>query len=58
MGNLRFTYSVKDMCAALGVSRTTLYWLVRKGRLKPLKLGIRRVLFSHEELMRFLGGRK
>lgn len=60
MGNLpKLSYSVKDACAALGVSRTTLYKLVRSGRIKPVKLGLRRVIFSHDELLRFLnGGRK
>lgn len=55
----KLTYSVKDLCATIGVSRTTLWKLVRSGRIKPVKLGLRRLIFSHDELMRFLnGGRK
>ena len=49
----KLTYSVNEVCAALQISRTTLWKLVRSRRLKPVRIG-RRVLFSLKTLEDFV----
>ncbi|MCL6538935.1 MAG: helix-turn-helix domain-containing protein [Acidothermus sp.] len=45
--------TVDGACEMLCVSRQTLYALIRKGRLLPLKIGAR-TLFRYDELQRFV----
>lgn len=47
----RFTYRVLDACAALGISRTSLYELVKSGELKLIKIA-GRTLVPRSELER------
>lgn len=42
-------YGVNDAGRLLGVSRTTIYQLIRAGRLKPRKIGTR-TLVAHVDL--------
>lgn len=49
----RLGYSVDEAAAALGIGRSTLYRLIRDGRLRTLRLG-RRVLITATELEGFL----
>jgi len=46
--------TVKDVKKILRISHSTLYSLIRQGRIRPIKLG-RRTLFSAKDLER-LGG--
>ena len=61
IGDLAFTvklaYTVEEVCALLQISRTTLWRLVRAKKLKPVNLyGIRKIIFAHDELIRFVNG--
>lgn len=47
----KFTYRVLDACAALGISRTSLYELVKSGELKLIKIA-GRTLVPRSELER------
>lgn len=49
------TYTVRQACNALQIGRTTLWALVKQKKIKPLYIG-RRVLFSRDELLRFVNG--
>lgn len=49
----KLTYSIPEVCAALQISRTTLWKLVRSRRLKPIRIG-RRVLFTLKAIEEFL----
>lgn len=49
----KLALSVNDVCAALGVSRPTVYELIRNGRLRTVTLGRRRVI-PRTELDRLL----
>jgi excisionase family DNA binding protein len=40
----RAAYSVKDVCAVLGVSRPTVYKLIHTGQLRTVMIGRRRVV--------------
>jgi excisionase family DNA binding protein len=51
----RLTFTVREVCQSLQISRTTLWKLVRSRKLKPLRIG-RRVLFTMEALQAFLNG--
>lgn len=41
-------YSVKDAASACGLSRTTLYQLIKAGKLQPRKFGTRTVLLRSD----------
>ncbi|MFC3557273.1 helix-turn-helix domain-containing protein [Sphingomonas qilianensis] len=41
-------YSVKDAAAACGLSRTTLYQLIKAGRITPRKFGARTILLRSD----------
>lgn len=45
--------SLRDACAALGLSKSTLYALLGEGRLKCLRIG-RRTLFRRDDLTAFI----
>jgi excisionase family DNA binding protein len=45
---------VKEAAKQLGISRSTLYGLLGRGELRPIRVG-RRVLISITELERFVG---
>jgi excisionase family DNA binding protein len=53
----KLTYSVREVCEILQISRTTLWKLTKakKNGLKVLRIG-RRVLFSVETIQDFLKG--
>jgi excisionase family DNA binding protein len=54
MKNDKLLYSRKEAAATLGVCTVTLDSLVRRGELKPTRIGDR-VMFSRTELARFAG---
>lgn len=49
----RLTYSVAEAAQAVGISRRTIYELLRSRQLASIKIGSRRLIRS-EELVRFL----
>ncbi len=51
----KLAYSVLESCAALGITRPTLYGLIADGRLRTIKVGARR-LIPATELHRLLAG--
>lgn len=50
----RLTLSVRETCAALGVSRSTVYRLLKDERLRSVHIG-RRVLIPVSEIRRLIG---
>jgi excisionase family DNA binding protein len=50
----RLTYKVKEAIEASGLSRTTLYGLIKTGKLAAVRVG-RRVLIPREALHALLG---
>lgn len=46
-------YNITEAKEALRISRTSLYLLIEKGQLKPIRIG-GRVLFTEKELTRFI----
>jgi len=46
-------YTVNETLSILKISRPTLYELIKKGTLRPVKLG-KRTLFKESELERFI----
>lgn len=51
--NTPLALSIKDACAASGLSRTTIYQAIKAGDLKPRKCG-NRTLILREDLSSFL----
>jgi excisionase family DNA binding protein len=49
----RLTYSIKEACAMIGISRSTLWKAIRTGRLGCYRIG-RRVMFSEEHMTGYL----
>jgi excisionase family DNA binding protein len=49
--------SVKDAAKALGLGRTSIYALIKEGRLETFKLG-RRTLIKAESIRRLVDGRE
>lgn len=47
--NAKITYTMKEATAATGISRTTLYALIKAGDLRPVKIGSR-TLLRHADL--------
>ena len=47
--NAKITYTMKQATAATGISRTTLYALIKAGELSPVKIGTR-TLLRHADL--------
>ena len=47
--NNPIAYTIKQACAASGISRTTLYSLIKAGELTPVKIGVR-TLIRHADL--------
>jgi excisionase family DNA binding protein len=52
-GFFKAAYSVKETLSLLSMGRTTLYALIKRGDLKPFKLG-RKTLFCASDLAAFL----
>jgi excisionase family DNA binding protein len=50
-------YPIPKAAEMLGIGRSTLYEEIRRGRLRPIKVG-RRSLLSHAELTRYLAARQ
>jgi hypothetical protein len=46
-------YKVNDACAFLRISKPSIYRLIDRGLLRPNR-ALRHIIFSREELMRFL----
>ncbi len=46
-------YTVRQVCEAWNISRATLYRLVQRGQVKPVKIG-RATRFRSDELEQFL----
>ena len=46
-------HPVKEVMKILGISRTNLYSIIKKGDIKPVKLG-GRTMFPESEINRFL----
>lgn len=51
----KLSYTAKELCAELSLSRDTIYKLEISGRLKSVP-GIRHKIFSRDEVARFLNG--
>lgn len=51
MNNERFAFRIPDACIALGIGRTHLYALIRKGNLRVIRLG-GRTLVPLSEIVR------
>lgn len=51
----KLAYSILETCAALGITRPTLYKLISDGRLRTVTIGTRR-LIPATELDRLLAG--
>jgi excisionase family DNA binding protein len=49
----KLAYSTTEAAELIGISRTSLYELIRTGRVRPTRLG-RRVVIAHAELVRLL----
>ena len=49
----RLTYTIKEACAMIGISRSTLWKAIRTGRLSCYRIG-RRVMFSEEHMTGYL----
>jgi hypothetical protein len=53
----KLTYSTRELCLALGISRTTLWRLEKLGRLHPLDIpGLRTKLWPRTGILRSLAG--
>lgn len=46
---MKIAYTIKEAVAATGISRTTLYGLIKAGELTPVKIGAR-TLIRHTDL--------
>lgn len=49
-------HRIPDACARLGIGRTTLHHMIKRGEIKPIKLG-GRVVIPEEELQRIVSER-
>ena len=52
---LRFTYSIKEVCEATSLGRTTVFAAISSGKLKARRLGGRTLILA-ESLTAFLAG--
>ena len=52
----KLAYTLRELCAALGLCRVTLYRLEQRGLLRPVP-GIRHKLYARAEVDRFLSGK-
>jgi hypothetical protein len=52
----KLTYSMAELCTALGLCPTTIWRLEKRGLLRPIA-GIRHKLFAKTEVERFLTGK-
>jgi len=51
----RLVYNCKETCELLGISKSTLLRITAAKRLNKIKLSDKRIGWSHEELIRFIG---
>lgn len=51
------TYSVEETLKLLSIGRNSLYGLINRGELRPIRIG-KRTLFSAPEITRFLNARQ
>lgn len=49
-------HRIPDACRRLGVSRTTIYELIKAGELRPIKIGAR-TLITEADLLRVISSR-
>ena len=49
----RLTYTIKEACVIIGISRSTLWKAIRAGKLGCYRIG-RRVMFSEEHMTGYL----
>jgi excisionase family DNA binding protein len=47
------SFSVSDVCKATGLGRTSVFELIKRGKLRAIKAG-RRTLIRHDDLMSYL----
>ena len=51
----RLVYNSKEACELLGISKSTLLRITAAKRLNKIKLSDKRIGWSHQELLRFIG---
>ena len=51
--NTPYLYSIQDATRLLSVSRSSLYYLIAAGKIRPIKIG-RRTLIPDQELQRYI----
>ena len=51
----RLVYNSKETCELLGISQSTLLRITTAKRLNKIKLSDKRIGWSHQELLRFIG---
>ena len=51
----RLVYNCKETCELLGISKSTLLRITATKRLNKIKLSDKRIGWSHQELLRFIG---
>lgn len=52
----KLVYNLKEVQQMLGVSRTTIWKWVKRGKLKSCNLGIRKPMFTLEAIRNLLSG--
>jgi predicted DNA-binding transcriptional regulator AlpA len=51
----RLVYNSKETCELLGISKSTLLRITAAKRLNKIKLSDKRIGWSHQEILRFIG---
>ena len=51
--NTPYLYSIQDATRLMSVSRSSLYYLIAAGKIRPIKIG-RRTLIPDQELQRYI----
>ena len=51
----RLVYNSKETCELLGISKSTLLRITATKKLNKIKLSDKRIGWSHQELLRFIG---
>jgi len=49
----KMAYSISEAKLALGLGRTTIYKMIKEGKLRPIKVGSK-TLLRHDDLIDFL----
>jgi len=50
----RLVYRISETARLLGISRTTVYELIRAGKISPIRLGPKTVRIAHKEVERLI----